>query len=108
MATSTFENPIITCTARQLAWRAWQTAQGIPSERQEDGGKGNSRKIFDAWWEWGVGGAAGTNLNGKPLVLTCLDAWMMGAAVSSASANVPSSFLAWWAPIVAEGATFNV
>ena len=102
MATSTFENPIITCTEHQLAWCAWQTAQGIPLERQQDHDDGDNRKIFNAWWERGVAG-----LNGQALVLTCLDAWMRGAAVSTAAANTPSSFLAWWTPIVATGAAFN-
>lgn len=96
-AVSTFENPIIMCTDHQLAWSAWQTAQGVPPEFQQDDSTSENRQLFDLWWP---------SRAGPSLVLLCLNAWIHGVAASAP--KVPGvTFLQWWMTIVATGATFN-
>lgn len=102
MAISTFENPIITCTEHQLAWAAWQTAQGVPPEFQQDDSTGENRQLFDLYWR---GVLTGQLVLLSP-VLLCLDAWVHGLAASAP--KVPgATFLQWWMTIVATGATFD-
>jgi len=98
---NSMDNPIISCTDKQLAWNAWQIAQGHLDGKLSrtgrpvadlDGAPGEKAR-FDTWWEWAL------TANFGSLRAICLKAWIDSRESSRTSRSNPD-FDTWWQTIV--------
>ena len=93
------DNPIIDCTVMQLAWNAWQIAQGHldaqlstpqqPVAKLDDPAE---KARFDTWWEFAL------TANFGSIRATCLNAWV--EAIGRVAQRTDPDFDAWWKIIV--------
>lgn len=98
---SDFDNPIINCTVKELAWNAWQLAQGhIDENKVRPGGlilakldDPPEKARFEDWWRF-----AQNNKFGNTRTL-CLNAWVDSRQNVITEKENPD-FDAWWKMIV--------